>query len=590
MGLERVTDHVIALNLENWIPVLVGAAMVFLVGVWDDLRRIPAWAKFLIQAAAAGIAIWFGIRIERVSFLGSDITDLGLFTVPITFLWIVGITNAFNLVDGLDGLAAGLASIAAGTCAAIFLLRGDVQDGIFLLVLLGALIGFLRYNFNPATIFLGDSGSLFVGYALAVTAVRGSQKGATALAVVIPLLVFGLPILDTLLSMVRRFLGGLTLVNGYKAPLKDRVLCAKRMFEADRGHIHHRLIALGLSHRNAVLMMYTIAFGLSLMALTSVLAQFRNAGIILTVVALATYIGIHELGYQELAFLRTGTLLRWYEQLMFNRLFFLGFVDMVLITAAYWGSFVLKYDRIWVAELKAWYLNVFPMLLAVQLGVFYVAGLYRGVWRAMGMGDVIRVVLAVGAAVFLASTFSMIIEVPPDGAYAFFCIDFLLLVTVVLGARSFYRVLDYLGQRENLTGRTALIYGAGRGGQLVFHELLQNSRLGLRPIGFLDDNLTLHGRTINRVPVLGSSYDLASVLEAVPVNALIISSDKIKGDRLHQVIDLCRKRQIAVLQGRLRFEIVGLDGVPSSEAPARQTSMGHETNPPASPDLSRTVI
>lgn len=175
---------------------------------------------------------------KSLSFYGTGAFELGVLAVPLTFLWIVGITNAFNLIDGLDGLAAGLASIAAGTCATIFLLRGDAQDAMLLLMLLGSLIGFLRYNFNPAKIFLDDSGSLFIGYVLAVTAITGSQKGATALAVVVPLLVFGLPILDTLLSMVRRFIAGLRIIQPYEAPLRQWIIAAKRIFEADQQHIH----------------------------------------------------------------------------------------------------------------------------------------------------------------------------------------------------------------------------------------------------------------------------------------------------------------------------------------------------------------
>src|SRR5207247_8954674 len=162
---------------------------------------------------------------------------------------------------------------------------------------------------------------------------------------------------------------------------------------------HHRLIALGFSHRNAVLAMYAIAVTLSLMALLSVLAQFRNAGIILVAVGLATYIGIRKLGYEEIIFLRNGDLLRWYEQLAFSRLFFLGFVDLILITAAYWLSFALKYEFPWDPEVKIWYRGAFPIVLLVQLGVFSVFGLYRGVCRVTGFGDFVVVLLVVVCAV-----------------------------------------------------------------------------------------------------------------------------------------------------------------------------------------------
>src|SRR5213594_881261 len=559
VALEGVGDGFIRVNLAAWTPLLLGGAIVFLAGVWDDIRPLSAGTKFLFQSAAAGVAIWLGVRIDQVYFLATGTVDLGLLAIPLTFLWIVGITNAFNLVDGLDGLAAGLASIAAGTCAAIFLLRGDAQDAMLVVILVGALAGFLRYNFNPAKIFLGDSGSLVVGYVLAVTAITGSQKGATALGVVVPLLVFGLPILDTLLSMVRRFVGGLKMIQPYKASLKQRVLAAKRMFEADQGHIHHRLIALGFSHRNAVLALYGIALGLSAMALLSVLAQYRNAGIILVAAGLATYIGIRKLGYEEISFLRNGTLLRWYEQLAFNRLFFLGFVDLILITAAYWLSFALKYEFPWDPEVKIWYRGAFPIVLLVQLGVFSVFGLYRGVWRATGIGDLLRVIFAGVTAVALSYTV-VLLTVPPSGVIPFFCINLLVLAALTSGARCTHRVLDYTNQRENSAGSGARIYGAGRGGQLVLRELLQNAELGLRPIGFLDDDPSLRQRTVNRVPVLGSSSDLFLILESQLVASVVIASDKISGDRLQNVLCLCEARHIPVLHAHLKLEQIAANG------------------------------
>src|SRR5499426_1272302 len=423
---ERVTGGVMGVDPGVWKPVSLGGAIVFLLGVWDDIRPVPAWVKFVLQGVAAGVAIWCGILVEHISLLGGSRIYLGILALPLTFVWIIGITNAFNLVDGLDGLAAGLTIIAAGSIALIFFLHGDVQDALLLLILLGALLGFLPYNFNPATIFLGDSGSLVVGYILAVTAITGSQKGATTLAVMIPLLVFGLPIVDTLLAMVRRFVGSLRMLNVPKATLRAQIRVAKSMFAADQKHIHHRLIALGLSHGNAVLVLYALALGLSSLALLSVLAQYRNAGIILIAIGLAMYIGIRKLGYDEIAFLRTGTLLRWYESLTFNRLFFVGFIDMTLTTAAYWGALVLHYDLPWRTELKAWYTGTFPLILVVQLAFLYALGLYRGVWRAAAICDLIRVVAAVPLAVTM-SYIVAVVSLPPVETLRFFLLDALLL-------------------------------------------------------------------------------------------------------------------------------------------------------------------
>jgi UDP-GlcNAc:undecaprenyl-phosphate GlcNAc-1-phosphate transferase len=227
-------------------PLMMATAIVFATGLWDDVRPLRPSTKVLAQLMAAAIVAGAGIQIERVTMFGTTF-GLGWMATAATLVWIVGITNAFNLIDGLDGLAAGLALIAGATCAAVVLIRGDYATAIILVALLGALTGFLPYNFNPASIFLGDSGSLTIGFTLAVTAITASQKGATALAVAVPLLMFALPIADTASALARR-------------PLH-------RLFVADHGHLHHRLMMRGLSHRTTVLVLYAVAICLSAVAL-----------------------------------------------------------------------------------------------------------------------------------------------------------------------------------------------------------------------------------------------------------------------------------------------------------------------------------
>jgi UDP-GlcNAc:undecaprenyl-phosphate GlcNAc-1-phosphate transferase len=241
-----------AADVQAWLPVLLGGLLVFGVGLWDDLRPVRPLTKLAIQIGGAVVAVALGVQIDHVTIFGTTL-GLGLLAAPLTIAWIVGVTNAFNLMDGLDGLATGLAIIAAGTCAAVSISRDDAQGGLLLVALLGALCGFLPYNFNPATIFLGDCGSLVVGYVLAVTAITSLQKGATALAVAVPLLIFALPISETVLSVVRRTRGqGL-----------------RHVFSADRGHLHHRLLGLGLSQRDAVLLLYVVSLSFSLLALVT---------------------------------------------------------------------------------------------------------------------------------------------------------------------------------------------------------------------------------------------------------------------------------------------------------------------------------
>ena len=557
-GLEYLSGDSIPMDRKAWAPILCGTTVMFLIGVWDDLRSLPAWLKFLFQALAAGVFIWFGIYIEPISSVqrGPLYFDLSLLAIPVTFLWIIGITNAFNLVDGLDGLAAGLGIIAAGTSATIFIMRGDTSDAVLLVILIGALVGFLFYNFNPATIFLGDSGSLVIGYILAVTAVAGSQRQATALAVLIPLLVFGLPIVDTLLSMLRRFVAGVKLVQPYKDPIKLKLRSINKIFQPDRSHIHHRLLALGFSQRNAVLLLYGLSLCLSLLVLLAVFAHYRNAGIILVTVALATYIGIHKLGYEEATLIRAGTLLRWYESLAFDRRFFLGFVDIVIIAAAYWGAFVLKYNLEWTSAQKEWYLGTFPIVLFVQLLIFFVFKLYQGVWRAIGIGDLVHIGLAAVTGASLSYIAAMINPPPANGTLAFFSIYLLLLGVIVMASRSAFRILNHIGHAENFGYRKALIYGAGHRGQIIVRELANNSDLKLQPVGFIDDDPTLTGRSVDRLPIVGTNNDLVSLIARHQIAALIISSNTVSDTRLQLVMELCEERKIAVLRCSLNIEPV----------------------------------
>jgi UDP-GlcNAc:undecaprenyl-phosphate/decaprenyl-phosphate GlcNAc-1-phosphate transferase len=240
-------------------PVITGGFLVFGVGLVDDFTTLGPRQKLAFQTIAAAIVMGSGHLIERLT-LGGTTVQLGVLAYPITFAWIIGLTNAFNLIDGIDGLAAGIAVIAGTTCAAILVWRGHSAEAMLLAALVGAALGFLVYNFAPASIFLGDGGSLLFGFVLATTAITGWQKGATALAAGVPLLIFALPLADTLSALLRRARrggSGRITVGGLLA----------RIAEPDREHIHHRLLALGWSTRRIVLLLYGLTIVLSAIAL-----------------------------------------------------------------------------------------------------------------------------------------------------------------------------------------------------------------------------------------------------------------------------------------------------------------------------------
>ncbi len=260
----------------------------FLLGLVDDIRHVSFKIKFLFQITAA-VAIWTGgFRIVEVTHPFQD----GTLVFPlwaslcITVLWVVGITNAMNLIDGLDGLAAGTALIVTVTVACIAFIQNQVGVLAASVALVGSLTGFLFFNFNPAKIFLGDSGSMFLGFVLAVISMRGSHKGPTAVAVLIPLLVLALPILDTTLAVTRRLRRlrkrGEDEGRGIGFILRN----LDHLFLPDRGHLHHQLLDLGYGHRSAVLILYGGVLILALAALALVIAKSRLvAAIIISVLA-----------------------------------------------------------------------------------------------------------------------------------------------------------------------------------------------------------------------------------------------------------------------------------------------------------------
>jgi UDP-GlcNAc:undecaprenyl-phosphate GlcNAc-1-phosphate transferase len=271
---------------------------------------------------------------------------------------------------------------------------------------------------------------------------------------------------------------------------------------------------------------------------------------------LATAIGIGKLDYRDVDLLQVGRMLRWYDACAFDRRFFLGFLDLFLITSAYWATFLLKfYDARLTDELTGWFVNSFPTVLIVQFLCFYLFGLYRGVWRATGVGDLIKVGLASGAAVAMSSSLVMIGH-PPVGTISFFVIDLVLLGLFAGGIRSVHRVLDYSHQQGAAHEGTALIYGAGRGGQLVLRELMQNAMLGMRPIGFIDDDPKLRNRTVSGISVLGTSQDVPAILDSHLVTRMLVSSKTIEGERLREVIQACKERGVIILVTGLEFHPV----------------------------------
>jgi len=268
-------------NADYMLGIILGGVFTMLVGLMDDMRGLGARKKFLLQGLVATFAFVMGFRIDAVSLPFAAAIPMGMLSYFITVIWIVGIINAVNLIDGLDGLAGGIAFFVLVFNFALGYWNHSVLACLIAAALAGAVLGFLIYNFNPASIFMGDAGSMFIGYVLALGAINSGQKSATTVAMLTPIVAMGIPIMDTLFSMIRRFLEN------------------RSMFAADRGHIHHRLLDMGLTHRRSVFILY--GFTVLLIGVALLIHLGRNwevgIGLILVVATFAVFarvVGVFE--------------------------------------------------------------------------------------------------------------------------------------------------------------------------------------------------------------------------------------------------------------------------------------------------------
>lgn len=274
LNFGELTDEI----ANGVIGLLLGGTLIVIIGLIDDYRNLPAKVKLLGQIAAACVVVYFDVRIDVITDPFGDYLYLEYLAAPATVFWVVGLTNTVNLIDGLDGLAAGVSTIASITIMLVALQENVMIVALFTAALAGAALGFLRYNFNPAKIFMGDTGSMFLGFILAGISVIGAVKCTATIALIVPILALGLPIMDTTFAIIRRYRGGVPI------------------FKPDKGHLHHRLLDLGFSQRQAVLLMYVIS---ALLGLSAVVLNEVSGGMSIVIVAcvlLVVFLGARKLG------------------------------------------------------------------------------------------------------------------------------------------------------------------------------------------------------------------------------------------------------------------------------------------------------
>ena len=549
-GAERFGLRPLALE-EVSLGLCLGLIPIVGVSVWDDIHALGAVPKLLAHLAGGSFAVAAGLTLPpEVHVLGLKIF-LGPMAPVISVLWLAGLTNAFNIVDGLDGLAAGLALISAGSLAAVFVQCGQRDLAAATILLAGAVVGFLPWNLHPAKIFLGDTGSAALGFTLGALALKGAGKVSTGFAVLVPVVILGMPLAETLVSMSRRL-------------VRKMEGTGVRVMGADRGHFHHRLLEMGLDHRRAVLTLYGAGLTVAAVGLLSIFASAQQTGLLLVAVLAGGLIGVWRLGYDEFALLRKGSALKVYETPVLKNGFFVVFVDLVIVAAAVWLSFALKYDDWGFSAHRRQELEMLAVLFPATVGVLWRMGMYRGVWRLSGLEDILRLIGAVGLATFLGLLVQRVF-LKEETPISIFVLYGLVKTFLSAGSRVSYRVLSHMKERGRLTGSPVALYGAGSAGALALRELWSNDALTLRPVAFLDDDPARKGTVLNGVKVVGGLEAVRDLAVEYPGLTVLVATTKIAPERLREAARLCDELEIDLLRMELSFREFQ---IPETDAPS----------------------
>ena len=525
------------------ITVLAAGSAMFAVGLVDDIVALKPNTKLTSQIGVACGVLVMGLVLEW--------TTSPLLNALLTILWIAGVTNAFNLLDNMDGLCSGIAAIAGLAFVASI---GNAEPDLmrFAALLAGAGAGFLVFNFKPASIFLGDAGSLFIGSSFAVLAVASRSHGQSGVlsTIAVPALLLLIPIFDTAFVTV------------------SRKLSARSASRGGRDHTSHRLVALGFSERQAVLILYGLA---TLAAATAV--GLSNANIFEARVVLPLLvIGLVLLGVQlarvnvygegeDFTLLRNRVYTPLLVDVTYKRRMFEVVLDFCLISIAYYGSYVVRFDE----DFPLYYdllVRSLPVVIACHLISFFIVGVYRGLWRYIGASDLS--VYLKGIAMGSVGTVLTLLYLYRFEGYSrsIFIINAMALGLLVIGSRVSFKLVADAAERR-LKGVSVLIYGAGDAGVVVVRELRNNPAYEFKPVGFIDDDPGKMGKRILGIPVLGTHAELESLIGAHAPEALIVSTTKLPLEIRTEVADLCSRAGVTLMQ--LRFELRPL--MPERPAP-----------------------
>jgi UDP-GlcNAc:undecaprenyl-phosphate GlcNAc-1-phosphate transferase len=521
-----------------------GAVLIFISGLYDDVKGLRPYVKLVIHIIAAVLVMTSGI------FFGKGLLP-GYIAIPITFFWVVGIINAMNLLDNMDGLCAGISGIISFFLGIVFLLNNQSVLSLLSFSVSGAAFGFLVYNFRPAKIFMGDSGSLFLGFLLSTLALMGTYetKSHILLSLGIPLLIMSLPIFDTTLVTVSR--------KYFSRPIS----------QGGKDHSSHRLITLGFSERKSLLVMYGIAIlgggialgltylnlSISLLLIVLSLIVFVGFGAFLSRVKVYT---VNE--YESLLENNDGkrvTLIR--TVLQYKRQIVEVSVDSILVMYSLYLAAWLQYNGEIPHDFIASYPSLVTVLLPYSLIVFLVFRFYSDIWRYLTVSDSLRFVFAVGVlalSMFLFIPLLDIYDLQFTTVVIFAIVLFLLLSLFRLSERLLYTLQRAVTNGDNQTSTRVLLVGAGDTGSIALREIIQNKKLNFKPVGFVDDDPSKNGARIDGYPVMGSTTSINDIVASKQIDKIIISITDIGREKLKEIYNQCENTGKPVMRARISFD------------------------------------
>ena len=523
---------------------LAGSSLIFLIGVFDDFKPISPQAKLTGQILASAVVIFFGYTTNFFTPRLENSLVAQIANVLITFVWLVGITNAINLLDNMDGLAGGISLITVFILSYFFWKVNNLGLLTLGLALAGSLTGFLFFNYPPASIFMGDSGSQFLGFTLAALAITRQPQASNVFAVLgVPTLLFLLPILDTILVSFTRLLRGESLVQG------------------GRDHTSHRLIAFGLTERKTLLVLCAVALISGIMAPLLEAISYWYSLVIVPILILSMAILTAYLGGMKVVSSPTekGKILtRIILKLTYQQRVLEVLLDFFIISLAYYLAFLLHAGLIMNSERLEVFLHTLPVALAGGYISFFIFGVYRGVWRFLGLDDLIRYLKASLGGIVILIAGLLMLHSPFINSLGFYVLYAIFLFLALAASRSSFKILDKVsGSQFQSTGERIIICGAGNSGEMALRWIQMNPQLRYQPVGLLDNDPFMIGRQIHGIDVLGDWEQIDHFLSKKDIRGVILTSNFPNDtDKRRMVIEACRKHNCWVRILRLEFELL----------------------------------